>query len=72
MIYVIEAFPQQIQSTIIGIIEVCGKIGTTISPLLVRVTDDKGIPALVVTGLIQLVLGVVPNLFLKESLKLPS
>ena len=68
MIYVLEIFPQQIQSTVIGIIEVCGKLGTTLSPLLVRVTQDNGFPALVATGLLQLVLGVLPTFFMRESL----
>ena len=69
MIYVVEAFPSQIQSTVLGIIEVFGKIGTTLAPFTVRLTQDQGFSALVVTGIIQFIFGVVPTLFLKETLQ---
>ena len=64
----VESFPQHIQSTSFGLIEVIGKIGTIMSPIVVRIADSVGISPVLIIAVTYIGVGAVAVFFLKETM----
>ena len=66
--WIVETFPQHIQSTSFAAVQTLGEVGKFISPLLVRAANTNKIsPALVITA-VDVVLGLGFFVCLKETL----
>ena len=66
--FLVESFPQHIQSTSFGLIEVIGKIGTIMSPIVVRIADSVGISPVLIIAATYIGVGAVAVFFLKETM----
>ena len=71
MVHIIERFTPQIHSSVIGVIEVFGKASATLAPIAVRVSDDLTISPVLTVSAIQFIFGLIPLLFVKETVKKP-
>ena len=68
ILWIVESFPQHIQSTSFAAIQTLGEVGKFVSPILVRAANSKKIsPALVITA-VDLLLGLGFFFCLKETL----
>ena len=64
----VESFPQHIQSTSFGLIEVMAKFGTILSPIVVRIADSMGISPVLIIAVTFIGVGAVAVFFLKETM----
>lgn len=65
----VETFPQHIQSTSIGIVEVIGQPAKVIAPYIVQFAESLSISPVALISIQTLCLMVIPILLLKETVK---
>ena len=68
VIFVVESFPQHIQSTAYGIILTVGEFGKVLGPFLVRIADHARVSPMLFTAVISTVFGLLLLLPLQETL----
>lgn len=64
----VESFPQHIQSTSFGIVEVLGQISKAIAPLQISVSRELGISPIVAIGIVGTFFMLIPLFFVRETL----
>lgn len=65
--YYVENLPKKIESSASGMIEGLGNIGKIVAPYGVRVSNGFKLNPLAFFGIIQITIGFVPTLFLKDD-----
>ena len=68
--FIVETFPQHIQSTSFGMVQTIGEFGKLISPFLVRLCDSIKVNPVLSIAIVDVLLGFFFILPLKETLNL--
>jgi hypothetical protein len=66
--FVVETFPQHIQSTCFGIVEFVSQLGKFFAPFMIGLASAIGISPILLTGFISVFVGVAIIPSLKETL----
>jgi len=61
----VESFPQHIQSTVFGIIELFGQSGKLVAPYSINIAESWKLNPIAVMGIMLMILSLTPLFFLK-------
>jgi hypothetical protein len=64
----VDSFPEKLQTSLMGIIELLSNIGKIIGPTLVQVSTDHNINPITSSNFIRILIGTIPIFFIDEEI----